>query len=319
MSQQPSGPQDSEHQWLWLFLIPCVIVATGVLIWGQLTSHVAISTTIGDSLIALGIILAFFQVYNAPILSRGKRISFAIALGISLIIMIAFTVKAVEPQQVGQRTPISRSLPRPTPSPEEMLQVDEKIAPVYNNALNSQTNPLIEGWDTSSSNQSFGAACKFNAEGYDVSVSNGSTQYGNPSFCQAKQPYENVLIEVTVHITDGTAALLFRDQYYKGSWGYYSFQIDPGKRQFKITINGDSFPHTSWQIFPAGVPSGSTYTLQVIAQGSTFYFFIDKQFTAKASDITYMEGSIGFVCYNGQGTKIGNAEFSSVSVRNLPD
>ncbi len=205
------------------------------------------------------------------------------------------------------------------------LSTDEKIRPVYQDPLNKQNNPttIQEGWDTTSSNPSFRAACAFTLRGYEVSLTDGDLSVANPSFCQAKQRYGDVLVEVTVDVISGSVGLLFRDQYADNNWGYYSLDINPGERQIRATINNTdgSLPGLDWTKFPAGVPAGNTHTLQVIARGNTFSFYIDRIFFAKATDkaSTYMAGGIGFVCYNPQGSKSGEALFSNVSIRNLPN
>lgn len=208
-------------------------------------------------------------------------------------------------------------------SPSEMLAAYEAIQPIYQDQLNYQSNPRTqrEGWPAGPAPK-FGAACTFTPTGYVVSVSNGDLNTPNPSWCKAKQAYRDTLIEVTVKITSGRAGLLFRDQHYNEKSGYYSFEIDPSKDLFKVFINANGtyqpLGGLDWRKFPAGVQRGDTHLLQVIAQGSRFYFYIDRVPVAEATDTTYMEGNVGFVCYNPHGGTKGEALFSNLSIRNLP-
>lgn len=222
--------------------------------------------------------------------------------------------------------PIPKAQSSPSPSalsPASLLSTAEAIKPIYQDQLNNESNSstLQEGWDTQGSNPGVEAACAFTANGYMVSLSNGDPNVSNPSWCQAKQPYGDTLIEVTVKVISGNIGLLFRDQYYNGGWGYYSLEINPAKQQVKAALNAnnayDPFPGLDWRTFPPGVQAGSTYMLQVMAQGNNLTLYIDRVFVAKVTDTTYTTGSIGFVCYNPQGSKSGKALFSDLSVRNL--
>ena len=230
---------------------------------------------------------------------------------------IASPQQSAPPQNTTQTPAVQK-----TPSPSDLLTADEAMPAVYQDRLNNQSNPptLQEGWDKGTTNQGTGAACTFTQNGYDVSLSTGATNAHNPSFCQAKQPYGDILIEVKVEIINGSAGLLFRDQYYNGQWGYYFFEIEPEKQQLRVFVNAhntyEPLPGLEGRIFPPGVQIGNTHTLQVIAQRSTLYFYIDKKFIAQVTDTTYMAGSIGFACYNQSSTKCG-ALFSDVSVRTL--
>jgi hypothetical protein len=236
------------------------------------------------------------------------------------------TPTAPEQPQPSPIVPTSPPVPKTQPplSPAALLSAAEVPKPIYQDPLNNQNNPgtLQEGWGTQSSNPGVGAACAFTPNGYMVSLSNGDPNLSNPSWCQAKQPYGDVLIEVTVKVISGGIGLLFRDQYYNnGGWGFYSLEINPGKQQVKAALDANNtynpLPGLDWRIFPSGVQTGSTHTLQVMVQRNTLYFYVDRTFVAKATDTTYTTGSIGFVCYNPQGSKSGKALFSDVSVRNL--
>jgi hypothetical protein len=249
------------------------------------------------------------------------------------------SLNSTTPTAIAQ-TPIITVNPDPTvspsPSPQLLLTRYEAIKPVYKDHLNNRSDPntVQEGWDTApttntaSNGQPFTANCAFTTSGYEVSVSHANPQENNPSWCVANPPqtYTNVLIEVQMEIKSGSAGLLFRDQSYKtsGKWSYYYFQINPDAHplpQFSLTVNppDNKALKAPTSFSPqSGGGTAHTYTLQVIAQGSNLYLFIDRSFVAQIQDTTYLKGNIGFACYNNIGGNSCDALFRDVSVRNLP-
>lgn len=69
------------------------------------------------------------------------------------------------------------------------------------------------------------------------------------------------------------------------------------------------------------VQAGNTLQVEVLAQGSTFTFYIDHSWAGELTDTDhpYMYGSIGFIGYSTPGIPKSHAVFHDVSVRELPN
>jgi hypothetical protein len=182
--------------------------------------------------------------------------------------------------------------------------------PTINDPLSQPDN---YGWDQSSDNTS---SCAFKGGAYH---STARPDYFSPCLASGTN-FINLLFQVQITIVSGhSGGLVIRSD--ENDSGYY-FRISTDGTYIiqKIAISGDNTQQT---VLPGG--SGSTSAIQtgnnqpnliaVLAQGNTFYFYVNKQLVDSTSDDAYTSGQIGV--YSDSDAGAVEAVFSNAEVWKL--
>jgi len=187
-----------------------------------------------------------------------------------------------------------------------VIQTATSGQPVYQDALNNGNNSATRaaGWNSSN-------FCKFQADGYHVLATSTELQ----PCMELKQQYQNVAITVDMVIQSSfsSAGLLFHVQSNNHNAAYF-FEISPNQQEYKLSILNCNCQLLGWT-HAASIHSGnSPNTLQVIANGNDFKFYVNGAFLTDITDTHYhySNGGIGFACYDN--SNLGEALFSNLMV-----
>lgn len=179
--------------------------------------------------------------------------------------------------------------------------------PPWNDSL--QDNNQNHGWETTSYPD--GSGCSFTGGTYHSSVS--ST--GSINTCFAKNTnFANFSCQVNMKIVQGNqGGLIFRANESNGT--YYYFHISSTDQYALDIYNTDIYQRTLLSGVSPAILTGKTNMISVVAIGSAFTLFINKQALPTVQDNqfdpgTYSQGAIGVVAQT-----TGN--FTDVSFSNL--
>jgi hypothetical protein len=191
----------------------------------------------------------------------------------------------------------SSSTPSPTTllqekDPAKMLQDALERPLLYHDALNDPNAPSTQEkhW-TSIKN-----TCFFSSDGYHVR--------GHRPFChETGAAYGNITITVEMVMTAGySGGLLLRDQDLSNHNGAYFFEVSTDGR-YHITntaMYGTIHDWTPSSALHRGY--STTNTLQVIASGKLFFFYLNGIYMTSMRDSWYESGGISLVCFAQSGS-----------------
>lgn len=162
--------------------------------------------------------------------------------------------------------------------------------PFTNDSLKHQS---ASGWDENTwSDQS---SCAFQHESYEVSMPNS----GYFLSCFAENTYFiDFALQVNIRVTQGdSGGIFFRgDSYYMDGYLFEIFQTG------EYALYAYSGSGNADQAVMSGETSlykfDQTNQLTIIATGTTYYFYLNRQFINSVKDKSFGEGQIGLVAYD---------------------
>lgn len=174
-------------------------------------------------------------------------------------------------------------------SPQYVYSQVTKRTPSYTDPLDGQH---ISFW---APRQQGNSTCNFANDGYHIRIAPGDSFIT----CLTMNSYRNFLFQVQMTIKKGSeSGIMFRsseqrnEEYVFGITdnGLYSVDVATGPQGGTILVYGRS----------AFINSGLNQPnlLSVLAQGSTFSFYINKHFVKSIHNNLYADGSIGFAAVN---------------------
>lgn len=181
--------------------------------------------------------------------------------------------------------------------------------PVLNDAMSSQSGSQ---WETLTS--SVDGTCGFSRGSYHSYMPKAG--YFQPCFAR-NSSFSNFAYQVNMTIAQGDeGGLIFRadelnNKLYlfrisaSGAYNLYLYVNNQGE-QAKALISGN----TSLM-----KPSGQSNEITVVAQGSTIYFYLNKQYLDNTTDLTYTTGMIGV--FGESKTQVTDVAFSNIKVWTL--
>jgi eukaryotic-like serine/threonine-protein kinase len=191
-----------------------------------------------------------------------------------------------------------------------VIQTATAGKPAYQDALNNANNA-----NTTAANWDQNSHCVFASDGYHVK------EAINLHGCkESVNTYQNVAITVDARILSGqTAGLFFRisTAFLLNTYAGYLFEIsNTGK--YRILRSGNfsfgSTPLKDWTSSSALKTGNSvTNTLQVIARGSSLFFYANGVFLVQLTDTNYASGVIAFLATS-DGTTQADIVYSNLEV-----
>ena len=182
---------------------------------------------------------------------------------------------------------------------------------IYTDSLNNPKgdNTKNAGWDGIDGSSNY---CLFRLDGYHIDVTSSSAR---PQPClESNLSYQDVTITVNMAIasSSSSAGLVFRSQN-SGTGSGYFFEISPNQQNYKISLlNCKCNALVDWTRSTAIHSGNAVNTLQVIANGNDFKFYINNTFLTEKKDAHYTTGGIGFACYDSGDN--GEVVFSDLKV-----
>jgi hypothetical protein len=173
----------------------------------------------------------------------------------------------------------------PTPQPQQLYQQVTSQKPTFTDSLQNASSSL---WAVAQ-HPTYG--CKIKSDGLHVYVKDAHHYY----YCSSGHgSLMNFAFQVEMKMLSGSGGgIVFRVNAVLGS--YYYFHIYPdGVFHMYITKNhklGAELGAGNSGTFASGL--GQKNTLTVIAQGSLFLFYVNKQFIYKVQDTNYSSGYLG--------------------------
>ncbi len=187
--------------------------------------------------------------------------------------------------------------------------------PVYRDMLNDPNNSAtaLAGWDTSDN-------CVFQGDGYHDTVSSGYQ-----GCKEANNSYTDVAVTVNMHINSGQSGGIFFRMHTVlpgnlGSYSGYLFEVNSAG-QYHVLSSGDydiGSPSIlqDWTASSALRQGNATNTLQIIMQGSDFYFSVNGIYLAHVNDSSYTSGQLAFLARS-DGSTTTDVTYSSLAVYQL--
>ncbi len=185
-------------------------------------------------------------------------------------------------------TPLPTAIPTTFPkAPRGLYAQVQHSTPLINDPLNQAD---ANNWSTDATDA---GGCTFRNGAYDIA----SVQTGHRQPCVLQNnPFQNFALQGQMSFVTGpgpcgliarkqaSTVMSYRLNYYAN--GDYEF-LGPAVAQGKTTtlIKMTHGPTTTQPV-----------TLTMIAQGATFYIYVNGQFVASATDATFASGTIGFFC-----------------------
>ncbi len=251
-----------------------------------------------------------YDPYNAPPLTpppsppppprRGIRIALLVGAALlALIIVVGGVVVLLRP---GARTSSPTS---PTRSPAQatataVAQVNAMATAtvvarqnIYINA--TQGTPFLNDplSTQDSNNWDEDPGCAFSGGVYHVRESIA----GDFHICNAGSTnFGNLALQVQMVITQGDGGGVFFRSDFLGNNAYYFFVDVNGSYRLEVWKNNSKLAELtsgSSPAFKTGLNQSNTIT--VVAKGSNFYLFINRQYVASASDTNFTSGQIGLI------------------------
>src|SRR6266516_845041 len=191
-----------------------------------------------------------------------------------------------------------------------VIQTATSGKPAYQDGLNNanNANTMVANWDQDSH-------CVFASDGYHVK------EAINLHGCkESANTYQNVAITVDARILSGQAGGLFfriRTAFLLNTYAGYLFEIS-STGKYRILRSGNysfgSTPLKDWTTSSALKTGNSVMnTLQVIARGSSLFFYANGVFLVQLTDTNYTSGVIAFLATS-DGTTQADIVYSNLKV-----
>jgi serine/threonine protein kinase len=175
--------------------------------------------------------------------------------------------------------------------------------------------PLLEGNTTDPTWTNDGTNCFFAADGYHVHINPPPQANAYPLCLESDRAFQDATITVDMVLRGGySGGLLFR---WNTNQGYF-FEVGAGGN-YQLSRWDAPGALQAWTDAPAIHPGlFSSNTLEVIARGSVFFFYVNGMFLTEVQDATYGLGTIGLVSFGDTSTGPGEAVFSNLKVYYAP-
>lgn len=165
-------------------------------------------------------------------------------------------------------------------------------ANTYNDPLTNKNNPATKAakWDT-------GGSCGFASDGYHARAGHNAIGGGQFTSChETGKQYGDVAIAVNMRIMSGLAGgLYFRIDSGSNCCNGYLFEVDSlGNYKISASRPGDTTALQNWTSSSALHQGQQSNTLQVLARGTTLFFYVNNTFLQAITDQTFDRGYIGF-------------------------
>ncbi len=156
--------------------------------------------------------------------------------------------------------------------------------PAINDSLSGNSN---SNWDVDSAQG--GGGCSFSGGAYHASLDAKGFYFP----CAAENTnVSNFAFQVNMNIDKGDAGgLLFRSN--RNSFQFYALQIN-SDGSYNLFVSKDQSHNSNLLVGTStAYKKGQTNLIAIVARGSNFYIYINKQYTGSVNDGTYASGQIG--------------------------
>jgi hypothetical protein len=248
---------------------------------------------------------------------RGNTVMVVIILSLVIIVIVAGLfayLGVIRPnQERAAATATAQSATATTTAllsdPQHLYTFITAQRPAVSDSLSSQSG---NNWDDTRNQD--GSGCQFSGGALHVLTSSAQPNW----LCIAKtNSYSNLAYQVNLTLLKGAAAgIIFRFNLFSQRSYLFTIGVDGSYALSKVESNG-AFILAAGSSSSIHMGFGQSNLLTVIAQGNTFFLYVNKQFVGSGRDSDVASGYLGVFAGSQPGNP-GDAAFSNAMVWTLP-